>query len=112
MTPPITIAAYLLAFLILIVYTADAFVQWRYSQEKSKKYLAIQLVVIIFVGAADVALVVLHERGGKEAVLHGLQGSSLLQSLVITVCTSLPYKFLVLLTIDIGHDSFESTYRK
>jgi hypothetical protein len=112
MTSPIAIVAYLLAFLILIVYTADAFVQWRYLRGKSKKYLAIQLVVIISVGAADVTLVVLHERGAKEAVLHGLQGLSFLQSLVITVCTSLPYKFLVLLTIDIGHASCEGTHRK
>jgi hypothetical protein len=86
MASPIALAVYLLAFLILIVYTADAFVQWRYRREKSKTYLAVQLVVIISTGAADVVLVILHEREGKEAILHGLQGLSLLQSLVITVC--------------------------
>jgi hypothetical protein len=88
MAPPITIAAYLLAFLILIVYTVDALVQWHYIREESKTYLAVQLVLIVSVGAVDVALVVLHERDGKEAILHGLQGLSLLQSLVITVCVS------------------------
>jgi hypothetical protein len=86
MASRIAIAAYLLAFFILIVYTADAFVQWRYVREKSKTYLAVQLVVIISIGATDVVLVVLHETDGTEAILHGLQGWSLLQSLVITVC--------------------------
>jgi hypothetical protein len=88
MASPIAILAYVLAFLILIIYTVDALIQWHYIREQSKTYLAVQLVLIVCIGAADVALVVLHERDGKEAILHGLQGLSLLQSLAITVCVS------------------------
>lgn len=86
------IAVYYLAFLILIIYTADTIVQWRTPQQRSKKYLLIQLSIIVAFLAADVVLVILsleNQKEAKQAVIHGLQGVSLSQSLIMEVCVSI-----------------------
>ncbi|KAF8847681.1 hypothetical protein BDZ45DRAFT_314483 [Acephala macrosclerotiorum] len=82
------IAVYCFASLILIVYTADTVVQWRTPQERSGKYLLIQSSIIVAFFIAEVVLVILSQENPKEArqvMLHGLQGLSLLQSLIIEV---------------------------
>jgi hypothetical protein len=85
------IAAYCFVFLILVIYTADAVIQWRNPQERSKKYLFTQLSIIVAFFIAEVVLVVLSQENPKEvreAMLHSLQGLSLLQSLMMEVSVS------------------------
>ncbi len=76
------IAVYCFAFLILVVHTADAVVQWRTPPKRSWRYLLVQLSVILAFFSAEVVLVTLSR---EKSVLHGLQGLSLLQSLIIEV---------------------------
>jgi NADH:ubiquinone oxidoreductase subunit 6 (subunit J) len=85
MAAPVAIAVYSLAFLILILYTIDAFVQWRNPREESWKYFTVQGILIICIFTGEVVLVVYNEKEVKPAILHGLQALSLLLSLIIDV---------------------------
>jgi hypothetical protein len=70
------------------MYIADTVVQWRTPQGRSKKYLVIQLFIIVAFFVAEVVLVILSLENLKEvrqAMLYCLQGLSLLQSLIIEV---------------------------
>ncbi|CZT53542.1 uncharacterized protein RSE6_15199 [Rhynchosporium secalis] len=86
------IAAYCFAFLILIVYTVDAIVQWRHAQDSSRKYLLIQLSIITAFFVNELVLLVVSQQNSeetREAMLRSLQGLSLLQGLVIeAICVS------------------------
>ncbi|CZT10268.1 uncharacterized protein RAG0_14792 [Rhynchosporium agropyri] len=86
------ITAYCFAFLILIVYTVDAIVQWRHAQDSSRKYLLIQLSIIMAFFVNELVLLVVSQQNleeSREAMLHSLQGLSLLQGLVIeAMCVS------------------------
>jgi len=82
------IAVCCFAFLTSIFHTGYAVVQWRNPQEKSRKYLCIQVSIIFTFFFTELALVVLSRVSRKETrevMLHSLQGLSLLQGLIIEV---------------------------
>jgi hypothetical protein len=72
MAVPVAIAVYSFAFLILILYTIDAIVQWRNPRGESWKYFSVQVVLIICIFTGEVVLVVYNEKEVKPAILHGL----------------------------------------
>ena len=82
------IAVYCFAFLTSIFHIGYAVVQWRNTQEKSQKYLCIQVSLVVAFFFTELALVVLSRVSRKETrevMLHSLQGLSLLQGLIIEV---------------------------
>jgi hypothetical protein len=85
MAAPVAIAVYSLAFLILILYTTDAIVQWRNPRGESWKYFTVQGILIICIFTGEIVLIVYNEKEVKPAILHGLQALSLLLSLIINV---------------------------
>lgn len=85
MAASVAIAVYSFAFLILIIYTIDAIVQWRNPRGESWKYFSVQVILIICIFKGEVVLVVYNEKEVKPAILHGLQALSLLLSLIIDV---------------------------
>jgi hypothetical protein len=103
----VAIAVYSFAFLILIIYTTDAIVQWRNPRGESWKYFSVQGILIICIFIGEVVLVVYNEKEVKPAILHGLQALSLLLSLIIDVRVS-PEANSCILTIDTGYDVFEA----
>ena len=107
MAAPVAIAVYSFAFLILIIYTIDAIVQWRNPREESWKYFSVQVILIICIFIGEVVLVVYNEKEVKPAILHGLQALSLLLSLTIDVRV-FPEANSHVLTIDTGYDVFEA----
>jgi hypothetical protein len=88
MAAPLAIAVYSLAFLILIIYTTDAIVQWRNPREGSWNYFSVQGILITCIFTGEVVLVAYNEKEAKPALLHGLQALSLLLSLIIDVRVS------------------------
>jgi hypothetical protein len=68
----VAIAVYSFAFLILIIYTIDAIIQWRNPRGKSWKYFSIQGILIICIFTGEVILIVYNEKEVKPVILHGL----------------------------------------
>jgi len=85
MAAPVAMAVYSFAFLILILYTTDAIIQWRNPRGESWKYFSVQGILIICIFTGEVVLIVYNEMEVKPAILHGLQALSLLLSLIIDV---------------------------
>jgi hypothetical protein len=72
MAAPVAITVYSFAFLILIIYTIDAIVQWRNPREESWKYFSVQVILIICIFISEVILIIYNEKEVKPAILHGL----------------------------------------
>jgi hypothetical protein len=85
MAAPVAIVVYSFAFLILILYTIDAIVQWRNPRGESWTYFSVQVILIICIFISEVVLVIYSAKEVKPAILHSLQALSLLLSLIINV---------------------------
>lgn len=77
-------AVYTLAALVIILYTLDFVVQWR-NIRRSRIYTCLQLFLIGLFIAGDAVLITYNQREAKMSLLYGLQGLSLLQSLILEV---------------------------